>query len=289
QQMGDRWTRFDFEWGVIEPEKNTYDFGMFDFVVEEAEARGIKLLALLNLNAAPEWQRSGGYLDFIDTPANYAHYVGKVAEHFKGKVELFELGNEPSYHMDVETYTEYLKAGYTAVKKANPDAKVITAGTTYETDPVSWVNGLYENGAKGYFDYLGYHPYTWPEGPDAPGFTVMKKLRDIMAENNDFDENGQVKEIMATEFGWPTTKNGGVSEDTQAKYLVDSFTNILIREFPFIAIAFWYDLINDHDGDSVDPENNFGLYDKDYNAKPAVAAFQQESVIFSQSFSGIAP
>jgi hypothetical protein len=62
---------------------------------------------------------------------------------------------------------------------------------------------LYAAGAKGFFDGVSYHSYTWPQTPshDSPtgGWNRMLKARQTMVDNGD-----GAKKIWVTEFGAPT-------------------------------------------------------------------------------------
>ena len=73
--------------------------------------------------------------------------------------------------VDPVFYTRMLQAAYPAIKAADPEAVVVggvvlaayTAGSI-AINPSDLVATMYENGAKGYFDAISYHPYH----PDFP-------------------------------------------------------------------------------------------------------------------------
>ncbi len=183
----------------------------------------------------------------------------------------YEIWNEPNLGTEwgppespvqpsAAQYTALLKTGYQGARAGDPQAIVISAGlaTTggslrdssaarnevmawaswfYGTDKVvpdlTFLNNIYRNGAKGYFDALGSHPYG---GRDAPGtaptaatgpiyFRRAEEQRQVMLSH------GDTSPIWATEFGW--ILNTGcdlgpfnwmkVSEAQQAQYLVDAY------------------------------------------------------------------
>ena len=97
------------------------------------------------LTYPPDWAVEPGTrvpLD-IDLPFDaqqnaWARFVQRTAERYP-QVLHWEIWNEPDMDIywggSVEDYFHLLKAGYLAVKAANPDARVIAAGLAYWPDP----------------------------------------------------------------------------------------------------------------------------------------------------------
>ena len=286
QQAGVAWTRFDFEWDQMETAPGVWDFSIFDHIFNTAQAKGIQLIAMLPQWGSPSWAGKG-YMDPMGAE-NYAALVSHVVEHFKGKIRFYELGNEPDISIfwppapDAAAYSAYLKAGYQAVKSSDPAAWVLTAGLT--ENAVSFLTDLYANGAKGYFDYLAFHPYSWPDSPDANyGFATMSMLNELMSANDD------LKPILVTEVGWPsTTQSGGVSEATQAKYIGRAFQKVMFEDYRTVPIVCIYDF-SDDGTDPTNPEDNFGIVKQDYTPKPASAALQAVSQTYQEYFNPINP
>lgn len=286
QQAGIAWTRFDFEWDQMEFAEGEWNFTRFDTIYNDAQARGIQLIAMLPQWGAPVWIGTD-YKSPMGAD-NYAYYVSQVVRHFKGKISIYELGNEPDLTLfwppapDAAAYSAYLKEGYQAVKSNDPDAIVLTAGLT--ENAVSFLTDLYANGAKGYFDYLAFHPYSWPNGPDASyGFATMSQLNAIMSANDD------LKPIMVTEVGWPsTTQSGGVSEATQATDIGRAFQKVLFEDYQSVPIVCIYDF-RDDGSDPANPEDNYGVVRFDYTPKPAYATLQSVSQTFNEYFNAIDP
>ncbi len=282
EEMGVAHTRFDFEQGVLNPAEGVWNFSLFDHIVERAKAHGIDVIAMLPQWAAPEWQRKQtgkDYMDLIQSPEDYANYVAKVVEHFKGKINYYEIGNEPDLPgfwrstegPNVETYTQYLKAAYKKAKEIDSDAVIISGGVTPE-HVEEWLKGMYANGAKDYFDAFGYHPYSQPNGP-AERFAGVKVLQEIMRQN------GDNKPIIATEVGWPTgTSDESVSEEDQATFIQEIYQRIQ-KERTF-DIACVYQLRDPKDSDPKNAEANFGLVKGDGTHKPAFDEVRKASKSF---------
>ena len=142
-------------------------------MVNAAVERNMGVLAAVN--TTPIWFGPPLY-SAHPPPEAYAEFIGLVAERYKGKISAYEVWNEPNViffqnPVDPVFYTRMLQAAYPAIKAADPEAVVVggvvlaayTAGSV-TINPQDFVATMYENGAKGYFDAISYHPYH----PDIP-------------------------------------------------------------------------------------------------------------------------
>lgn len=261
-----------------------YNFSSMDILVDYINSNGMSVLAIIPQYDFPA-EIVGENWNNVPTTTQYVDYAKKLTQHFKGKINLYEIGNEPDIdlffypHSDVKKYSQMLIDSYDIIKSVDSSAKIISAGLT-SSDPEIFLKGMYANGVKGHFDYLGYHPYTWPENPlNAYGFTVMNNLNSIMMSNDD------IKGIMATEVGFPsTTSSGGVSESTQALYITNIFNSTLKGNYSLMKVVCVYDLIDDGKNKN-DPEHNFGLLKSDYSKKKSYNSVKSASDYFSNHFS----
>ena len=69
-----------------------------------------------------------------------------------------------------------LKASYTAIKAVSPNIQVVSAGLApygqygqsnrsgSHVNPLTYLEKMYQNGAAGYMDAVGWHPYNWSAG-----------------------------------------------------------------------------------------------------------------------------
>ena len=90
-------------------------------------------------------------------------------------------------------------------------------------NPVTFVQQMYANGAKGYFDALSIHPYSYTDkfsagGPDSP-LEQLIAIRQLMIEKGD-----TALKIWATEYGLPTFGLNAFTEEEQADYIEDFLT-----------------------------------------------------------------
>jgi hypothetical protein len=185
----------------------------------------------------------------LDRPNAYAHDVGQLAAGHGPYVEAYEIGNEvnldASYGWaappDAAGYVSLLCRAYTAIKAADPQAIVVSAGLA-PTGRVNGIwnghpghNGLYQDereylkemldaGAGDCLDAVGYHPYGFSASYDAPPdvysnnpdlncvngfcFRGTEKIYEIMAGRG----LGH-KQVWATEFGWIVEPPGHCLDD----------------------------------------------------------------------------
>jgi hypothetical protein len=278
---GAKWVRTSLLWRDVEPvSANQDDWSRSDRIVADSRRDGVQVI--FTLGGAPDWagaQQSG---EFSTDAQLYAQFAAKVAARYRGQVRVYELGNEPNGtnyvpHPDAATYVAILKASYPAIKKADPEAVVLTAGLAGSRDKNgniagdTFISEMYQDGAKGYFDALSFHPYTYPllASQDATGGTrswsLMLRVRAIMVANGDAN-----KQIWVTEYGAPTNGPRSVSEQQQAAMLQDAFQ--LWSTYPWGGIISWFDY-QDKGNDTTTHKDFFGLITTTGAHKPAYAAY----------------
>ena len=187
-------------------------------------------------------------------PANWEDYddldayCAKVRSYVSPYTAAYEIGNEPNLDWawsegarSIELpnpyrYTQVLKTAYTCIKALQPDAIVVSSGMAtvgpYDKDtdppayPYAWndlrfLQAMYDNGAKDYFDALGSHPHGFAYPPDQDpsttnglAFRRVEQHRAVMVANGDGD-----KQVWATEWGWLLRQEACQSEwETQGRW-----------------------------------------------------------------------
>jgi hypothetical protein len=276
EEAGFRWVKQQFAWREIEGQgKGQFDWERSDRAVAQVEAHGLDLIA--RVDAQPEW--AGGGFPELGPPNNYqdyADFVYALASRYKGRIRIYQIWNEPNLAREwgnrppnPSEYTQLLKLGYEAVKKADPEALVISAGLapTSRWDDVAmpdteFIRGMYAAGAKPYFDALGAHGAGYKVSPETDPAEVAKDpvlnnndpspeerkriycfrhvedVRQVMVENGDAD-----KQIVLLEFGWTTDPRPdspyhwhAVSEVEQANYLVRAYQYAKEHWQPWIGV-----------------------------------------------------
>ena len=147
-----------------------------------------------------------------DSPENEAYwtnYVYQTVSRYKGRVRTWEIMNEPNIHgYDAPRYFAVLKSAYTAIKRADPTAKVATGG--FAGIPVEMLDKLYVLGASRYFDIMNVHLYATHDiryAPEGNFDARLEALRKLMASHGDGH-----KPVWLTETGSPTHRESAAAE-----------------------------------------------------------------------------
>jgi hypothetical protein len=290
--VGAGWIRIDINWAMIQRNgPRSYDWTPFDRLVRAARRRGIRVLGTLLYT--PTWARASG-LPANAPPANaadFGRFAFRAATHFRSKgVSAYEVWNEPNIAPfwatgpDPARYTRLLKQAYAAIKRADRAARVVSAGLSpwsvhgaadaQHMNPLTFLERMYADGARGSMDAVGWHPYNFPRGLGFYPWSAWSQMnatspsaRSIMTANGDGP-----KKIWATEWGAPTgTSSQSISEAAQAALIRAGLRSL--RSWSWAGPSFVYSF-RDEGTDLSDREQNFGLLRRDWSPKPAYAAFR---------------
>ena len=278
QSLGVKNIRLAIPWSTIETAPGQFDWTAIDNMVNAAAARGMGVLGVVN--TTPTWAR-GTYTNVYappDNPATFGSFMGALAARYSGKVSAYEVWNEPNAAFayqpgpDPAGYTALLKAAYTAIKSADPQAQVIGAvvGATVTwgsltLNPVDFVKQMYAAGAGGYFDALSYHPYQWTLPFSQGGIVPNSPLEQANAIYALMQANGDAaKKIWSTEYGVPT---GIAYAGNQASMINDFLTTW--SNLSYAGPTFLYSLVDRNSSDTWDAESTFGLFTDSWVAKAA--------------------
>lgn len=259
--------REEFNWNVIEPVDNTFDFTAYDSAVQSYTDSGIDVMGLLTYSS------SFAAASQFDAPSltAWSDYVGTVAEHYAGDITYWEIWNEPNYTAfwtgSITDYAALITESAVAIKAANPDAKIVLGGLSGAD--ADWLDQLYDElSDPSIIDVVAVHPYrvigdsyTYSPETATNGLNnLVTDLGSVLAVMNRHDQTEPA--IWLTEVGWPTD-TAGVDEATQAEYLTRLYT--LAFSVPRLEKVFWYNWSDD--------SSSFGLYNSDLTPKSAAGAF----------------
>jgi hypothetical protein len=248
-----------------------------DAAVDYAVSKGISVMG--TWWCTPGWANSGNSDAPPDDLSEYARSAQWAADHWKGRIDAWEVWNEPDladfWAGTQQQYIDMLKLAYPKFKAGNPNVQVILGGPTSADD--QWLAQAYALGAKNYFDIVSMHPYQGkqdepPEYPDDGNkwwFTHIPAVRTVMVNNGD-----SAKKIWFTEFGWSAHGNAagtepwnlGVTEAQQADYFVRA-VQYAKANYPYVTNMIWYTERNLTSGNIH--QDNFGLLRFDLTPKPA--------------------
>ncbi|OYV27059.1 MAG: hypothetical protein B7W98_02605, partial [Parcubacteria group bacterium 20-58-5] len=307
QKTGAHWIRLDFDWSTVQPTSSaSFDWTSYDRIVGAIEDRHMEILGILDYT--PSWARPVGCDSNLCAPTNataFAAYAGAAARRYGSRgVHAWEVWNEPNNPTywqpaaDPSAYAALLRSAYTSVHRNDAQAVVVTAGLSPQAtgngaySPYDFASAMYANGAHGYFDALGDHPYTFPLSPADKAddawtqmAAVSHSLRSLMIANGDAD-----KKIWITEYGAPTGGPGPVStnqqpnldahpyavdEARQATLLTDALR--LYRSYSWVGPMFYY-TYQDAGSDQSTNENFFGLISSDGAKKPAYGVYSSAAM-----------
>jgi len=280
--------RGEVGWRNCETKKGRYVVPpAFENFVDGLVAHGISLNFLLSYDNPVAYPENP-----IDSDA-FARWAGWMAGHFKGRVDVFEIWNEPqnfgfrkyipvpSPDKDpghapwVARFVSHTRKAAAAIRAAQPDATVAVTGE----DLWVFLKSMIEQGIAGPDDCIAFHPYCHRQPrPEREYFfnDGGKALKELVAKH------GGAKRFRITECGWTTTSPTGNVECafvgnyprstyvSQAQYIVRAA--VLARQYG-VESFIQYDF-RDDGADRHYTEHNFGLVhcNRDYTPKPALGA-----------------
>ena len=219
------WSRVLVRGGSADP---VYDFSAIDALQEDAAERGIAL-QLTIAGPAPSWatgnHRVGNYKP---DAVKFGRFVRAVAEHFQGRVDRYSIWNEPNWNTWLapasqapSLYRKLYRAGYAAVKAADPDAQVLIGelapvGGGRAIAPLQFLRSLAPRGSAPLkADGFAVHPYQLTSAPtisagkpDDVTIGSLSRLTtalDVLYRRGSLrTSRGKKLDLYLTEFGYLT-------------------------------------------------------------------------------------
>ena len=286
---GARHVRVFASWRMLEPVQGQFSKDIlpgYDLLADRMKSAGIRVSFVVV--QTPAW--IGGPAT-PPPPSAFADFMRRLAAHFRGRVEGYEVWNEPDDDVFWQgsaspgAYANLLRWAYPAVKQSDPAAKVGIGGLV--GNDYNYLNDLYSAGAQGHFDFVGLHTDTACNRTDPRqalrdvdgrvsrwSFTGYREVRATMLDHLDD------KPIWMTELGWSVTgarcqsnpkEPGGVTRDQQATFLTHAYACLAADSY--VENASWFSLADVGAADTIG--FRYGLWDWTGAARPALAAFQR--------------
>ena len=298
--LGVKYVRIQSGWARTEKEEGVYDFSWIDEIVDNLLARNLEPWICMCYGNALYSEKAKEVFGCVGIPPIFSdrektawdNYCKATAEHFKGRVKMYEVWNEPDglwcwkHGPNGKEYGNLVIATSKAIKGVNPDAKIL-AGSIASRNNIAWVKDMFETGIAPYIDAITYHEYTNTET------RVFETVRYYKAFIKKY---GSHIKLIQGESGCPSSplghgalKNGHWSEEKQAKLLLRRQLTDLITEVEFSSHFTTVDMIEALHGTVGDlssyldygyfgvlrvkfDENGFAV--GDYEKKPSYYAFQ---------------
>jgi hypothetical protein len=271
-----RVARMDLAWASTERAKGVYDFAAYDRLVRDLEGQGVTPLFILDY---------GNDLYQQGPPRNqaaraaYARWAAAAVHHFRDHRIIWEIWNEPNVvhfwggRPDPNEYARLAREAIAAIRKRVPDATIAVGA--YGGFPWDFIETTFKGGILKGADAVTVHPYRGgaPESVAAD----YARLRFLISK---YSPKNQLP-ILSGEWGYSTVRKTGVSETTQAAYLV---RQRLINASQGVNLSIWYDW-KDDGPDPDENEHRFGSLRQDLKSKPAYVAAE----VMTRTLDGYSP
>jgi hypothetical protein len=238
KETGFRLIRTDIAWSVVEQNRGEYRWDRYEERVELLQSLGFRILFILDygnpLYARNPLKTLEGSYDKTppDDLRDFARFARLTAQRFSGRVDLYEIWNEPNAWFrfwlsdrgpEPDRYAELVRLASSAIKEVCPGCTVMTGGMVYLDYPPfvpgqnRFFRGMIAKDPEVFssVDGIGFHSYTLYPPANPPewsgGFEVS--LEDAL--KGTLEACQCTLPIWITETGWPTH---GLSEENQANY-----------------------------------------------------------------------
>lgn len=282
-QLGVQWVKITVSWAEIEPEQGSIEFDQLDEAVDAFDSAGFDIM--LTLTDAPDWSRPSSTALALQQPTygppddltDFGNFAGTVAEHYAGIVDAYEIWHQPNNrrswmtpvvelrsdgfpdaHLADVRYIDLLEVASTAIRAADPDAMIITAGLApsgihdfYNSiDNFVFFEELLTQGALDYADAMGVHLDGFSNAPDAvccaessggsdPQFDIsyhfffkdsLENYRTILDRNG-----GSDIPLWVTRVGWGTADDVSGTPPPEMRFVT---LNSADEQGEYVAAAF---------------------------------------------------
>ncbi|RYX83022.1 hypothetical protein EON83_16625 [bacterium] len=224
------------KWPIAEPEEGRFEF--YDEQVNRAHAAGLAVLGMLD--GAPKWTstqpREGGYWGIWNIPDKpdaldkWHTYVKTVVGHYKGRIDNWEIWNEPwgdwwinskNPNATPELYAQFMAAANEEAHRANAGVTVVGVDTFSGHDD-TWTKPVLAKSGTSAFDVFSFHDYN-----DALAGGAGSRVANNATHFRELQKAaGPVKPLWNTEGGpgaigsFYAPSTGGLPFNSQAAYMV---------------------------------------------------------------------
>ncbi|OHB41604.1 MAG: hypothetical protein A2Y13_03930 [Planctomycetes bacterium GWC2_45_44] len=272
REMGLKIVRIDIQWRWIDKSKWEYDLQPYHMLVDAAEKRGLRVLALLC--APPQYEEELHGVKTMEDRQKFAEFCARAVSEFKGKGVIWEMWNEPNINdfwppcSDVNEYMQALISAVTAMRKADPNCNIIApniGGLDME-----FLESCLKQGLLNQIDAVSVHGYC--EIPEQ-NFVRYLQLKSLVSSYSVKLDKPML--IVTSELGFPQlhdTPVGGImrTEDKQAALIIRSILVDLVAGMPMHII---YTNL-EYENPQKSSEASFGVITHEHKPKAAYHAIR---------------
>ena len=160
---GFNWARERIRWSEVQPERETLHWGRYDTSADAAAENQIQVYQIFH--DTPGWAREDpNYRRIADDLRDVYRFAREAASHFRGRVQAWEVWNEPDikvFGLDPgDAFAAHTKAAALGFRAGDPDTLVLMPSLAH--GPGKFAEQLFTNGAIAYCDLYNYHIYAPP-------------------------------------------------------------------------------------------------------------------------------
>lgn len=315
--IGVKWTRIQSGWARTEKEKGVYDFAWLDEIVDNLIKRGTQPWMVLCYGNPVYSEWAAKYFGAVGCPPistqeekeAWINYVSAVVSHYKGKIQYYEIWNEPDCnyswkhpHGEEEPepgpnpyeYAAFFNMSAEAVHKADSNAKTVACAIAHPYD-FTYLNRVLSHVQVEHMDAVSFHAYT---ADDTLRPEYLKSFRRLL------DSYKPGVELIQGETGAQSRSDGagamhGFSwtKEKQLKHLLRNLLHDLAHDVKFTSYFSTMDMIEALKGLVSDKKSYldygyFGVLSADfdddgfstgnYTPKPSYRALQVLTSIFAE-------
>jgi hypothetical protein len=288
------WVRVTFAWRDINPAYGVFNWGPTDGNINDARSRGLKVLAILS--TAPTW--AGSNDKGTTPPGNISYweeFVHQVAQHYAGRVEAYEIWNEPDLTNSGDgvgwnanlwaspRYVDYLHSAAKNIRAYAPGTLVVGPATSSQPNAntvevfkqlqqVTFPDGP----ASSFLDVVSFHANA---NNDESTQTVLDRITSQLGTLANRNPSNLRKPIWLTELGWKSSRVGEPAQRDRIRNIVTALRGsggyipdcYLCPPAPQHSAYKWTHVFIYKDVDS--PTENSGIYRLDKTPKPVVTDY----------------
>lgn len=305
--LGVKWIRLQSGWQKTEKQEGVYDFAWLDSQVDNLLERNMKPWICLCYGNTLYDELAKEYVGTVGCPPirteraynAWLNYIKATVAHFKGRVEYYEIWNEPDGEHtwrpvpDQKEYAEFCIKTAKAIKSADENAKILT-GSSYK-DSIASYNEQFANGTLEVSDAITFHSYNYDERLSMQRIEAIRGLLKYY---------GKDIEIIQGETGSQSKSGGGgalahirTDKMMQVKQILRHTIADLLCGIKFTSLFSCVDMaenLNAKAGKPISICGYFGLlqadFDKetgqligDYYEKPSYYAYQNLCALFNEN------